>query len=90
MSRSITIAFPDETADALTALQQSEGITPSEFVNRAVQDLLFLRRFRTLRERFASRAREAGVETDEDDRLWQAAAYEQFLRNDGVCDALSD
>ena len=66
MSQSITVILPPDIEHSVRELSVAEGITPQEIINQAVRQHLFLRRFRSLRERMAAKAIEQGVVTDED------------------------
>ena len=54
MSQTITIKLPDETQSALSDAASEQGLTQSALVEKAVGDYLFIRRFRSLRERLMS------------------------------------
>jgi metal-responsive CopG/Arc/MetJ family transcriptional regulator len=62
----ITITLPVEVQLALDELSRSEGVPRDEVVERAVKQHLFLRRFRSLRERMSAKAASQGVVTDQD------------------------
>jgi hypothetical protein len=66
MSQSITVTLPPDIENSVRELSTTEGITPEEVISRAVRQHLFLRQFRTLRERMAAKAVEQGILTDED------------------------
>ena len=66
MSQLITITLPIEVQLALDELSRSEGVPRDEVVNRAVKQHLFLRRFRSLRERMSAKAADQGTVTDQD------------------------
>lgn len=66
MSQMITITLPTEVQLALDELSRSEGVPRDEVVNRAVKQHLFLRRFRSLRERMSAKAADQGTVTDQD------------------------
>jgi predicted transcriptional regulator len=57
MSQTITISLPDDTKDALDNAATEEGLSESALVEKAVSDYLFIRRFRNLRERLMSQAK---------------------------------
>ena len=63
---SITVNLPHTVKQALDDFAHKEGIPPDEVVGQAIKDHLFLRRFRSLRERMAANARSQGIFTDED------------------------
>jgi predicted transcriptional regulator len=63
MSQPITISLPDDTKDALINAASEEGLSESALVEEAVSDYLFIRRFRSLRERMMSQGKNL---TDQD------------------------
>ena len=63
MSQTITINLPDDTRSALDDAAMEEGLSQSALSERAVSDYLFIRRFRSLRERMMS---EGKILTDQD------------------------
>jgi metal-responsive CopG/Arc/MetJ family transcriptional regulator len=54
MSQTITISLPDATRNALDDAALEEGMSRSALIEKAVSDYLFIRRFRSLRERMMS------------------------------------
>lgn len=62
----ITITLPPEVRTALDEVARQEGLTTQAFIGRAVRDQIFVHRFRLLRERLMAKAREQGIDTDED------------------------
>ncbi len=69
MSASITIELPEETKAALDEAVREEGVTTSKFVAAALKDYLFIRRFRSLRERMMAESNEAYTDQDVFDRI---------------------
>ncbi len=63
MSQTITINLADETRSALDNAAQEEGLSQSAIIEKAVSDYLFIRRFRSLRERLMSQSKNL---TDQD------------------------
>lgn len=63
MSQMITIELPDDTRNALDDAAIEEGLSEKALIEKAVTDYLFVRRFRTLRERLRSEGKQL---TDED------------------------
>jgi predicted transcriptional regulator len=63
---SITIEVPQELKLELDDLAQREGVAPEDVVERAIKDHLFVRQFRSMRERMTAKARSQGIVTDED------------------------
>ena len=66
MQAQITVLMPSELKLALDELTRSTGVPPDELVGEAIRQYLFVRRFRTLRERMAPQARAQGIITDQD------------------------
>lgn len=62
----ITITLPPEVRTALDEVARQEGLSAQAFVGRAVRDQIFVHRFRLLRERLVAKARQNGIDTDED------------------------
>jgi predicted transcriptional regulator len=63
MSQMITISLPDETRTALDDAANEEGLSENALVEKAVSDYLFIRRFRSLRDRLMSQGKDL---TDQD------------------------
>jgi predicted transcriptional regulator len=57
MSQTITINLPDDTRSALDDAATEEGLSESALIERALSDYLFIRRFRSLRERLMSQSK---------------------------------
>ncbi len=66
MVQPISVTLPVDVKQALEALARQEGVAPDEVIGRAVRQHLFLRQFRSLRERMAAKARSQGIVTDQD------------------------
>ena len=66
MTKSITVNLPADIRLALDQVSQKEGVSRDELVGRAVKQHLFLRQFRSLRERMAANAKNQGISTDQD------------------------
>ena len=66
MVQSITVTLPADVKQALDELSQKEGVSPDEVVGRAVKEHVFLRQFRSLRERMSAKAKSQGIVTDQD------------------------
>lgn len=63
MSQTITIDLPDDTRSALDVAANEEGLSQSALIEKALLDYLFIRRFRSLRERLMSQGKNI---TDQD------------------------
>ena len=61
-----TIHLAETTKVLVDEAARQAGVSPSEFVDQALQEALFLRKYRTLRERLVSQAHAQGIKTDED------------------------
>lgn len=59
MSTTIVIDLREETKAALDEAAREEGLSQNELIDKALQDYLFIRRFRNLRERMMSQAGKA-------------------------------
>ncbi len=64
MSQPITINLPDETKAALDSAVHEEGVSESALVERALKDYLFIRKFRSLRERLLNAGSQSYEERD--------------------------
>lgn len=69
MNERITIELPEETKAALDEAVREEGVSPNNFVAKALKDYLFIRRFRNLRERLLSETTETLTDQDVFDRV---------------------
>ena len=66
MAQPITVTLPDDVMQALDDLSHKEGVSPDEVVRQAVRQHVFLRQFRSLRERMLATAKSQGIVTDQD------------------------
>lgn len=66
MRQSISISLPDQIKDELDRYVGERGLSRSDAVREAVQEYLFIRRFRELRRRLMPYAEAQGIYTDED------------------------
>jgi len=64
MNATLTVELPDDVKATLDKAAREEGVSESVFAVRALQDYLFLRRFRKLRERLIAESER--VYTDEE------------------------
>ncbi len=56
MSASLVVELPDRVQEALVEATREEGISANELVAAALEDYLFIRKFRRLRERMLTQA----------------------------------
>ncbi|MHB1688714.1 MAG: ribbon-helix-helix protein, CopG family [Ignavibacteriaceae bacterium] len=66
MSQSVEVNLPSKLNEELELITAEEGLTKSELVKKAIEDYLFIHKFRTLRKKLTSRAKEQGFKSDED------------------------
>lgn len=66
MAENVTVTLPDGVKRALDEISSKEGVAPDEVIGAALKEHLFLRQFRSLRQRMAAKAQSQGVLTDED------------------------
>ena len=66
MVQSITVTLPADVKQAVEELSKKEGVSFDEIVSRAINQHVFLRQFRSLRERMAAKAKNQGILTDQD------------------------
>ena len=66
MVQSITVTLPADVKQAVDELSKKEGVSLDEVVGQAVKQHVFLRQFRSLRERMAAKAKNQGIVTDQD------------------------
>src|SRR2546429_8243980 len=57
MSQTITISLPDDTRSALDDAATEDGLSESALIEKALSDYLFIRRFRSLRERIIAQGK---------------------------------
>ena len=56
MSTRIVIDLKDETKAALDEAARQEGLSQNELIDKALEDYLFIRQFRNLRERMMAQS----------------------------------
>lgn len=66
MTQPLTVTLQVEVQQALDAFSLREGLSADEVVNVAVKQHLFLRQFRSLRERMIAKHKSVGTLTDQD------------------------
>jgi predicted transcriptional regulator len=64
MKETLTITLSSDLKLALEDLTQAEGLSTDSLISKAVEDFLFIHRFRNLRDRLMQKAEESY--TDED------------------------
>jgi len=66
MGKTVRVTLSDEVGAELDKVARRDGTSQSEVMRKALEDYLFIRRFRALRARLMARAQAQGVYTDED------------------------
>jgi metal-responsive CopG/Arc/MetJ family transcriptional regulator len=66
MRETVTISLPQTVRRELDKVAKEEGISRSDVLRQSLEDFLFVRRFRQLRQRMMAAAQARGIFTDED------------------------
>ena len=66
MRETVTISLPQTVRRELDKVAKEEGISRSDVLRQSLEDFLFVRRFRQLRQRMMAVAQAQGIFTDED------------------------
>ena len=66
MRETVTISLPQTVRRELDRVAKEEGISRSDLLRQSLEDFLFVRRFRQLRQRMMAAAQAQGIFTDED------------------------
>jgi metal-responsive CopG/Arc/MetJ family transcriptional regulator len=66
MRETVTISLPQTVRRELDRVAKEEGISRSDVLRQSLEDFLFARRFRRLRQRMMAAAQAEGIYTDED------------------------
>jgi metal-responsive CopG/Arc/MetJ family transcriptional regulator len=62
----VTISLPQAVRRELDRVAKEEGLSRSDVLRQSLEDFLFVRRFRQLRQRMMAAAQARGIFTDED------------------------
>ena len=62
----MTISLPQAVRRELDKVAKEEGVSRSDVLRQSLEDFLFVRRFRQLRQRMMAAAQAQGIFTDED------------------------
>ena len=60
----VTIDLPEEVESALEEATREEGLSPTELINKALADYLFIRKFKLLRERMMAESQAPYTDQD--------------------------
>ena len=66
MRDTVTISLPQAVRRELDRVAKEEGLSRSDVLRQSLEDFLFVRRFRQLRQRMMAAAQAQGIFTDED------------------------
>ena len=66
MRETVTISLPRAVRRELDKVAKEEGVSRSDVLRQSLEDFLFVRRFRRLRQRMMAAAQAEGIYTDED------------------------
>ena len=66
MRETVTISLPRAVRRELDKVAKEEGLSRSDVLRQSLEDFLFVRRFRQLRQRMMAAAQAQGIFTDED------------------------
>lgn len=66
MRDTVTISLPKGVRQELDRAAKQEGVSRSDVLRQSLDEFLFARRFRTLRQRMMAAAQARGIHTDED------------------------
>ncbi len=66
MESAMTITLPTNLKSALDQVTREEDISPNELINVALEEFLFFRKLRLLRQRMTAKAQAQGIYTDQD------------------------
>ena len=66
MRQTITISLPQRVRRELDRIAKEEGVSRSDVLRQSLEDFVFVRRFRRLRQRMMAAAQAQGIYTDQD------------------------
>lgn len=66
MDQMVEINIPSKLNEELELVTAEEGLSKSELVKKAIEDYLFIRKFRTIRKKMTPKAKNRGFKSDED------------------------
>ena len=65
MKQNVTISLPEKINSDLGKIARDEGISKSQIVRNALEDYIFIKKFRSLRSKMVAKAQAQGVFTDD-------------------------
>ena len=66
MRETVTISLPGAIRRDVDRIAKEEGVSRSDVLRQSLEEFLFVRRFRQLRQRMMAAAQAQGIFTDED------------------------
>jgi predicted transcriptional regulator len=66
MRETVTISLPPAVRRELDRIAKEDGVSRSDVLRQSLEDSLFVRRFRRLRQRMMAAAQAQGIYTDDD------------------------
>jgi len=66
MKQNVTVTLPEKISSDLKKIAKDEGLSKSQIVRNALQDYIFIKKFRSLRSKMMAKAQAQGVFTDDD------------------------
>ncbi len=66
MRETVTVSLPSAIKRELDRIAAREGVSRSDVLRASLEEYLFVRRFRALRQRMLAAAQAQGIYTDED------------------------
>jgi len=66
MKQSVTVSLPEKISTDLKKIAKDEGLSKSQIVRDALQDYIFIKKFRALRSKMMAKAQAQDVFTDDD------------------------
>lgn len=66
MRETVTISLPQAVRRELDKTAREDGVSRSDVLRQSLEDFLFVRRFRRLRQRMMAASQAEGIYTDED------------------------
>ena len=66
MRETVTVSLPQKIRRELDRIAAREGVSRSDVLRASLEEYLFVRRFRALRQRMMAAAQARGIYTDED------------------------
>ncbi|NIR52489.1 CopG family transcriptional regulator [candidate division KSB1 bacterium] len=66
MKQNVTVSLPEKINSDLQKIAKDEGLSKSQIIRNALQDYLYIRKFKALRNRMIAKAQAQKLFSDED------------------------